>query len=133
MDMNKPFLVQFQYIDAEPGKIISVAEFQKAVPFKVERVYWIQYTADQQSTVQHANKTQYQVIIPVRGQVSIELTNKENETIAYNMSNSAQGLYVPPMHWKKLTYSKDVVLLCFSSDVYDENDYIRNYDLFKTS
>lgn len=131
--MSKPHLVQFQRIDAEPGKTISVAEFEKALPFKVKRVYWIQYSAENESTVQHANKTQHQVIIPVSGKVWVQLSNNAGENFNYEISNSAQGLYVPPMHWKKLTYSKDVVLLCFSSDVYDENDYIRNHDLFKTS
>lgn len=133
IDMTQPRLLHFQQINAEPGKTISVASFQQAVPFDVKRVYWIHYTAESQSIVQHANKTQHQVIIPVCGTVNIELENNKGEKFTYNMSDSSTGLYVPPMHWKKLTYSKDLVLLCFSSDLYDEGDYVRNLDLFKTS
>ena len=41
------------------------------------------------------------------------------------------GLHVPPMVWAtQFDYSPEARLLVLASDVYDEDDYIRNYDDF---
>jgi uncharacterized RmlC-like cupin family protein len=41
------------------------------------------------------------------------------------------GLHVPPMVWSvQYKYSRDATLLVLASDVYDADDYIRNYDEF---
>ncbi|HEX8089194.1 MAG TPA: WxcM-like domain-containing protein, partial [Blastocatellia bacterium] len=41
------------------------------------------------------------------------------------------GLHIPPMIWAtQYKYSSDAVLLVLASDVYDADDYIRDYDKF---
>ena len=41
------------------------------------------------------------------------------------------GLYVPPKIWAvQYKYSPDALLLVFASDLYDPDDYIRDYDDF---
>ncbi|MDF2802133.1 MAG: WxcM-like, C-terminal [Anaerocolumna sp.] len=42
-----------------------------------------------------------------------------------------EGLYVPPGIWREMyDFSEDAVLMALASEVYDEADYIRNYDEF---
>ena len=42
-----------------------------------------------------------------------------------------EGLYIPPMTWKELKdFSSGVVCLVLASELYDEQDYIRDYDEF---
>ena len=42
-----------------------------------------------------------------------------------------EGLYVPNSMWREMyDFSKDAVLLVLASELYDESDYIRNYDEF---
>jgi len=41
------------------------------------------------------------------------------------------GLQVSPMVWAtEYKYSADAILLVFASDIYDADDYIRDYDQF---
>lgn len=42
-----------------------------------------------------------------------------------------EGLYVANNMWREMyDFSSDAVLLVFASELYDPNDYIRNYDEF---
>ena len=42
-----------------------------------------------------------------------------------------EGLYVSNSMWREMyDFSKDAVLLVLASELYDESDYIRNYDEF---
>jgi len=42
------------------------------------------------------------------------------------------GLYVPPLVWTTLgRHSEDALLLVLASDVYDPEDYIRDYEKFR--
>ena len=41
------------------------------------------------------------------------------------------GLYIPPLIWAtEYKYSPDAVLFVFASDIYQEDDYIRDYNRF---
>jgi hypothetical protein len=43
-----------------------------------------------------------------------------------------KGIDLPPFLWHEMhDFSPDCVLLVLASDIYDENDYIRDYELFK--
>jgi UDP-2-acetamido-3-amino-2,3-dideoxy-glucuronate N-acetyltransferase len=45
------------------------------------------------------------------------------------MDDPTLGLYVPPMVWaKEHDYSSDAVLLVLASEVYQSEDYIRDYE-----
>lgn len=42
-----------------------------------------------------------------------------------------EGLYVPNNMWREMyDFSPDAVLMCLASEVYNEEDYIRDYDEF---
>ena len=42
-----------------------------------------------------------------------------------------EGLYVSNNMWREMyDFSKDAVLMVLASQLYDENDYIRDYDEF---
>ncbi|MBC8125874.1 MAG: WxcM-like domain-containing protein, partial [Gloeobacteraceae cyanobacterium ES-bin-144] len=41
------------------------------------------------------------------------------------------AIYLPPLIWGSLfNHTEDCVLLVVASDVYDESDYLRDYDEF---
>jgi len=46
----------------------------------------------------------------------------------FHLNRSHSGLYVSPMMWRDLdNFSTGAVCLVLASEVYRENDYIRNY------
>ena len=47
------------------------------------------------------------------------------------MEEPYEGLYVSNTMWREMfDFSPDAVLMVLASELYDENDYIRNYDDF---
>ncbi|HXO68782.1 MAG TPA: WxcM-like domain-containing protein, partial [Bradyrhizobium sp.] len=47
------------------------------------------------------------------------------------LDNPSTGIHVPPMIWsRQWQYSADAALLVFASELYDPDDYIREYVAF---
>ena len=54
---------------------------------------------------------------------------KEREIILLN--NPKEGLYISNLMWREMIdFRPDAVFLVIASELYDESDYIRNYDDF---
>ena len=50
----------------------------------------------------------------------------------FSLNRSYYGLYIPKMFWREMyNFSTNSLALIVASTDYDENDYIRNYDIFK--
>jgi len=54
-----------------------------------------------------------------------------NREITYHLDRSYYGLYLKPGLWRELkNFSTGSIVLVLASDIYKEDDYIRNYDEF---
>lgn len=113
----------------ERGQLVALEEF-KDIPFKVKRVYYIYDTLPDVIRGYHAHKNLKQILICVHGSCKIKLDNgKEKEIVTLEKPN--EGLFVDNNMWREMyDFSEDAVLLVLASELYDENDYIRNYDDF---
>ena len=113
----------------ERGILISLEE-QKNIPFDIRRCYFMYNTQPGVSRGFHAHKTLRQVLVCVRGQCKILLDDgKEKETVLLDRPN--KGLYIASDIWRVMyDFSEDAVLMVLADQLYDESDYIRNYDAF---
>lgn len=109
---------------------LSVAEYERNIPFVPKRLFWVFDVPSKQVRGEHAHKVLHQYLICVRGSVSIVLDDGVKKTeLILNKPNL--GLYIPPLIWGiQYKYSADAVLLVIASEVYDSNDYIRDYGEF---
>lgn len=101
-------------------------------PFKIRRIFYSYAT--ERGTVRgaHANRESEFVLISVSGTLKVRVDDGERENV-YNLKNPSMGLYIPQMIWKEMyDFSEHNVLLVISSEPYDANEYIRNYDDFLT-
>ena len=105
-----------------------VIEGGVAVPFDIQRVFYI-YESD--STVvrgQHASRESEFVLINVSGQSKVRITDGKEECIVA-LDKPMMGVYIPKMMWKDMyDFSPDSVLLVLASTHYNGEEYIRNYD-----
>ncbi len=111
------------------GNLVALEEL-KDIPFHIKRIYY-EYNIDVDATRGcHAHKTLQQVLICVHGSCRIKLDDgRERETIELDKPN--EGLYVSSSIWREMTdFSPGTVLLVLASELYDEDDYIRDYDAF---
>lgn len=120
---------EFKNHSDDRGSLVAV-ESNKDIPFNIKRVYYLFDTDASCSRGFHAHKTLQQVLICVSGECDICLDDgHERETV--RLSNPSCGLYVGNNIWREMSnFSKDAVLLVLASELYDESDYIRNYDEF---
>lgn len=112
---------------------LSFLESRKHVPFEIKRVYWIYDVPGGEIRGSHAFKQQKEVLISLSGSFDVVL-NDGIEEKRYCLNRSYFGLYVPNMIWRTLeNFSTNSFCMVLSSSSFDENDYIRDYDLFSKS
>ena len=119
----------FQPHGDERGQLVALEEF-KDIPFQIKRVYYMYDTLEGVVRGFHAHKTLRQILICIHGSCKIKLDNgKEKKIIP--LEKPYEGLYVSSVMWREMfDFSPDAVLMVLASDLYDESDYIRDYDEF---
>lgn len=120
-------VLQFEDLGDERGKLV-VIEGGRAVPFHIERVFYIYESDPEVVRGQHANRESEFVLINVAGQSKVRITDGTEEFIV-ELNKPMMGVYIPRMIWKDMyDFSKDSVLLVLASTHYDGSEYIRDYD-----
>lgn len=112
----------------DPRGNLTVTEQMENVPFHIRRVYWVYDVPSGEYRGGHAHKQCKEFIVAVSGSFSVTLTNgKETET--YLLNHPYQGLLVDTNIWRTLEdFSSGAVCLVLASELFEEEDYIREYD-----
>lgn len=119
----------FQPHGDDRGQLVALEEFND-IPFEIKRVYYIYDTAEGVRRGFHAHKSLEQILICIHGSCKILLDNGLEKKIV-PLEKPYEGLYVSNNMWREMfDFSPDAVLLVLASNLYDESDYIRNYDDF---
>lgn len=119
----------FQPHGDERGQLVALEEF-KDIPFEIKRVYYMYDTAKNVTRGYHAHKNLKQILICIHGSCKIRLDNgKEKKVVP--LEKPYEGLYVENNMWREMyDFSDDAVLMVLASELYNEDDYIRDYDEF---
>lgn len=111
------------------GQLIALEEFRD-IPFSIKRVYYMYDTAEGIVRGHHAHRSLEQILICIHGSCKIKLDNGK-ETKVVLLEKPYEGLYVANNMWREMyDFSPDAVLMVLASEIYDESDYIRDYDEF---
>lgn len=117
----------FQTHGDNRGELVALEEY-KEIPFKIKRIYYMYGIREGAHRGFHAHKKLQQILVCIHGSCKILLDNgKEKEIVLLDKPN--KGLYISNNMWREMyDFSSDAVLLVLASELYDESDYIRNYD-----
>ena len=111
---------------------LSFFEHPNQLPFEIARTYWIYDVPGGEVRGSHAFKEQQEFIIALSGSFDVVVNNGEQEQ-RFSLNRSYYGLYIPKMYWRRLeNFSTNSLALIVSDKSYNENDYIRNFEEFKT-
>lgn len=114
----------------DPRGNLTVAESMKDMPLDIKRVYWVYDVPGGECRGGHAHKECKEFIIAVSGSFHVTLDDGNNKN-TYLLNHPYQGLFVETGIWRTLDdFSSGAVCLVLASDLYDEGDYIRDYDEF---
>ncbi len=119
----------FQPHGDDRGQLVALEE-QKEIPFNVKRVYYMYDTVNNAIRGKHAHRNLEQILICVHGSCKILLDDGSSKEIVV-LDKPCEGLYLPNNIWREMfDFSSDAVLMVLASELYDERDYIRDYDEF---
>lgn len=128
---DTPSIFEFPSIGSSIEGYISIAEIEKNVPFKIERVYWTYFTPQNVMRGFHAHKELYQIIIAVCGKIVFTVEDRFGKRNDFTLDQPHTALYLPPLTWREIRFSHNAVLVCLASEQYIETDYIREYSKFR--
>lgn len=115
----------------DPRGNLTVVEQLENVPFGIARVYWTYDIPAGERRGGHAHRTCEEVIIAVSGSFDVVLDNGLGEKEVHHLNHPYQGLYVGTNIWRTLEdFSSGAVCLVLASEMFDENEYIYDYDEF---
>lgn len=127
MSIEKAELIQLPKI-FDPRGNLSIIEEYKNIPFKIERIYWIYDVPGGERRGGHAYKENNEFIVALSGSFDVLLDDGKERKV-FSLNRSYYGLYVPKGLWREINnFSTNSLALILSSIVYDEKDYIRNYN-----
>ena len=129
MVSSKIRMINLPKIEDQRGNLTFIEECNH-VPFKIKRVYYVYDIPGGESRGGHAHKRQQQFIIALSGSFDVILDDGIDRG-RFPLNRSYYGIYVPELIWRELeNFATGSVCLVLSSGLFDEDDYIRDYNTF---
>lgn len=122
-------LIDFPALGDERGALVAL-ESNRHIPFDIKRVYYIYGTSQGVARGFHAHKVLKQVAICLKGSCRFVMDDgKDKQDVI--MATPSKGLLIDAMQWHEMyDFSEDCVLMVLADQLYDESDYIRDYNCF---
>ena len=122
-------VIDFEIHSDNRGNLTSLSENQE-IPFKIKRIYYTWDMPNDAIRGGHAHKNLDEVMVCLHGSCDFVLDDgKEKITVTLDKPN--KGLYIKANLWRDFrNFSKDCVVILIASELYDTEDYIRDYEEF---
>ena len=109
---------------------LTVVQNGITVPFDIKRVYYLYDVPGGESRGSHAHRELNQLIVAASGSFRVVLDDGSAKR-TFVLNRPYQGLLVKPGIWRDLDdFSSGAVCMVLASEVYQPEDYIRDYDEF---
>lgn len=109
---------------------LTVVQNGVTVPFDIKRVYYLYDVPGGESRGSHAHRALSQLIVAASGSFRVVLDDGSAKR-TFVLNRPYQGLLVKPGIWRDLDdFSSGAVCMVLASEVYQPEDYIRDYDEF---
>lgn len=108
---------------------IAIIE-KETLPFQFKRVYYLYDVPSSARRGGHAHKNQEEFLIALSGSFDVVLNNGfKVEKVTLNKPD--KGLLISTNIWRELeNFSSGAICMVLASDVFDENDYERDFENF---
>ena len=116
----------------DPRGNLSVIE-NNVIPFEIKRVYYLYDVPSGAERGGHSHKEQQEFLVALSGSFDVILNDgKVEKTVSLN--KPFEGLLITNGIWRELkNFSSGAVCLVIASDVFLEEDYIREFEDFLKS
>lgn len=119
-----------KFLDARGN--LSFAEQNNHIPFEIKRTYWIYDVPGGEDRGGHAFRENQEVVIALSGAFDVVVDDGSTKK-TFTLNRSYYGLYIPKGLWRTMeNFSTNAFALEFGSIPFSVEDYIYDYDEFKT-
>lgn len=109
---------------------ITVIEDEIILGLSPRRLYFINNVPKGTIRGHHAHKELHQLLVCINGSITIDVDDGINMK-SVTLDSNKKALYIGPNIWHTMKWNDDLAyLVVLASEVYDEKDYIRNYEDF---
>ncbi len=131
MDTSACRIIELPKIIDQRGNLTFI-EGGRHIPFDPKRVYYLYDVPGGAARGGHAHRRLEQFIVAASGSFTV-ITDNGTARKDFYLNRSYYGLYIPTMVWREIdNFSSGSVCLVLASEHYDETDYIRDYEEFRT-
>lgn len=124
-------IIQLPKIEDRRGNL-SVIEGD-ILPFDIERVYYLYDVPAGAERGGHSHIEQLEFLIALSGSFEVIVNDGKDEK-TFMLNRPDRGLLIPTGIWRELKdFSSGAVCLVIASDVFKEEDYIRDFEEFRQS
>jgi len=124
-------LFELNNIDSGKGNLVVIENEKNQIPFDIKRLFYISGCNDDTVRGKHSNRNSEFIFICISGSCRIKLDDT-NEAYDFLLDKPTKALYIDKLIWKEMyDFSKDAVLLVLSNNLYDEEEYIYDYNKLK--
>ena len=115
----------------DPRGNLTFLQCPEQIPFDIKRVFWTYDVPGGEIRGGHAYHKQEELIVALSGSFDVVITHKDGTLNKISMNRSYVGLYLPAQTWRHMeNFSTNVLGLHMSSLLFNENDYIRDFNYF---
>ncbi|HQQ93217.1 MAG TPA: FdtA/QdtA family cupin domain-containing protein [Bacteroidia bacterium] len=117
----------------DPRGNLTFLQHPAHIPFEIRRVFWLYDVPGGEIRGGHAFRKQNEVIIALSGSFDVMITRADGSLEKFSLNRSYYGLYIPALTWRHIeNFSTNAVGLHLSSHPYSAEDYLRDFETFKT-
>ncbi len=122
-------VVDLEKISFAEGNL-TVVENASAFPFDIKRVFYLYDITGGESRGAHAHKECHQFLIAASGSFEVSLDDGKFKRQVF-LNRPDLGLHIPPGVWaSEVNFSSGAICLVLASHIYNEADYLRDYEEF---
>lgn len=124
-------LIEFPKL-LDPRGNLTFLQNSDQIPFEIQRVFWTYDVPGGEIRGGHAYHRQEEVIIALSGSFDVIITDKNGTESKYSLNRSYYGLYIPAHTWRHMeNFSTNSLGFHLSSFVFNSEDYLRDFELYK--
>lgn len=122
-------IIQMKKLHSKAGNI-TVLENNINVPFPIKRIYYLYDIPGGEARGGHSHYNLEQYIIAASGSFDVILDDGVNKR-RVTLNRPYMALHIVPGLWRELdNFASGSICMVLASDVYDEKDYVRDYNQF---
>ncbi|RAR75330.1 sugar 3,4-ketoisomerase [Flavobacterium aciduliphilum] len=121
-------IIEIPKIEDYRGNLAIIEK--EVLPYEIKRVYYLYDVPSTAHRGGHAHKEQMEFLVALSGSFDV-IVNDGNQIEKVTLNKPNKGLLIHTNIWRELeNFSSGAVCLVLASDVYKEDDYIRDYEEF---